>query len=135
MSSNATESENDMTHCVQKVIQHLSLPARLGDFQSPRKSLQKTARALAQACARSCCSALGKSELADVQFHVNGLWVASAHGSVLSARSAVFGRMLANETEERKSGVIRFDDVTAEGLVGFLEFVYLGTSAARACMC
>jgi hypothetical protein len=71
--------------------------------------------------------ALGKSELADVRFHVDGAWVASGHRSVLSARSAVFGRMFANETEERRSGVIRLDDVTAEGLLGFLEFVYLGS--------
>jgi hypothetical protein len=38
--------------------------------------------------------------------------------------------MFANETEERRSGVIRLDDVTAEGLFAFLEFVYLGTVPA-----
>jgi hypothetical protein len=88
------------------------------------------------ACARvSICEellkhALGKSELADVRFHVEGAWVASGHRSVLSARSAVFASMFANETEERRSGVIRLDDVTAEGLFAFLEFVYLGTVPA-----
>jgi hypothetical protein len=71
--------------------------------------------------------ALGKSELADVRFHVEGTWVASGHRSVLSARSEVFASMFANETEERRSGVIKLDDVTAEGLFAFLEFVYLGT--------
>jgi hypothetical protein len=74
--------------------------------------------------------ALGKSELADVRFHVGGAWVASGHRSVLGARSAVFARMFANETEERTSGVVRLDDVTAEGLFTFLQFVYLGTVPA-----
>ncbi len=81
-------------------------------------------------CEELLQQALGKSELGDVRFHVDGAWVASGHRSVLSARSGVLGRMFANDTEERRSGVIRMDDVTAEGLVAFLEFVYLGTAAA-----
>ncbi len=85
-------------------------------------------------CEELLLHALGKSELADVRFHVEGAWVASGHRSVLSARSAVFARMFANETEERSSGIIRLDDVTAEGLVGFLEFVYLGEYCSYVCI-
>jgi hypothetical protein len=45
---------------------------------------------------------------------------------VLSGRSAVFARMLANETEEKNKGIIKLDDMTVEGLLLFLEFIYLG---------
>ena len=75
--------------------------------------------------------ALDKSELADVELKVDGVWVASGHRSVLSARSAVFARELANDMEERQSGVIKLDDVTVGGLLAFLEFIYLG----RALIC
>jgi hypothetical protein len=34
--------------------------------------------------------------------------------------------MFENETVERETGVINLDDVTAEGLVMFLQFMYLG---------
>ncbi len=70
--------------------------------------------------------ALDKTQLADVKLVVDGMWVASGHRGVLSGRSAVFARMLANETEEKNKGIIKLDDVTAEGLLLFLEFIYLG---------
>ncbi len=70
--------------------------------------------------------ALDKTQLADVKLMVDGMWVASGHRGVLSGRSAVFARMLANETEEKNKGIIKLDDVTAEGLLLFLEFIYLG---------
>ena len=72
--------------------------------------------------------ALGKSELADVCFKVRGVWVASGHRSWLSGRSPVFARMFANETEERATGVVNLDDVSAEGLGKFLELLYMGES-------
>jgi hypothetical protein len=34
--------------------------------------------------------------------------------------------MFANETEERATGVVNLDDVSAEGLGMFLEFLYMG---------
>jgi hypothetical protein len=52
-------------------------------------------------CESQLSQALDKSELADVQFKVRGIWVASGYKSVLSGRSKVFARMFANETEER----------------------------------
>ncbi len=99
-------------------------------FPSAQKAGNDGAGSRESMCEVLLQQALGKSELADVRFHVEGVWVVSGHRSVLSARSEVFAMMLANETEERRSGVIRLDDVTAEGLVAFLEFVYLGTTAA-----
>ena len=86
-------------------------------------------RARTSVCEIQLRQALGKSELADVRIEVGGVWVASAHRGVLSARSPVFARMLANETEEKNSGIIKLDDVSVEGLRAFLEFVYLGTAA------
>ena len=88
----------------------------------------KAARTSVAVCETQLKQALDKTELADVQFEVGGVWVASGHRSVLSARSPVFAGMLANDTEERRSGKIKLDDVTVEGLVVFLEFVYLGMS-------
>jgi hypothetical protein len=70
--------------------------------------------------------ALDKTQLADVKLMVDGMWVASGHRGVLSGRSAVLARMLANKTEEKNKGIIKLDDVTAEGLLLFLEFIYLG---------
>ncbi len=70
--------------------------------------------------------AVGKSELTDVQILVGDEWVASAHRSMLSARSPVLAKMLANQTEDKRKGVIKLDDVTAETLLLFLEFIYLG---------
>jgi len=75
--------------------------------------------------------ALDKSELADVKLMVDGMWVASGHRGVLSGRSVVFARMLANETEEKNKGIIKLDDVTVEGLLLFLEFIYLGKCALQ----
>jgi hypothetical protein len=99
-------------------------------FPTPQKAGDDGACARASLCEEQLQQALGKSELADVQFHINGTWLASGHRSVLSARSAVFGGMFTNETEERRSGVIRLDDVTAAGLLAFLEFLYLGRISA-----
>ncbi len=99
-------------------------------FLSTQKAGDDGAGARESMCEELLQQALGKSELGDVRFHVDGAWVASGHRSVLSARSGVLVRMFANETEERRSGVVKMDDVTAEGLVAFLEFVYLGTAAA-----
>jgi hypothetical protein len=103
-------------------------------FPSRQKAGDSGACARESMCEELVQHALGKSELADVRFHVEGAWVASGHRSVLSARSAVFARMFANETEERRSGVIRLDDVTVEGLVVFLEFVYLGDYCSYVCI-
>jgi hypothetical protein len=72
--------------------------------------------------------ALGKSELADVRFKVRGVWVASGHRSWLSGRSPVFACMFGNGTEEKATGIVNMDDVTAEGLGMFLQFMYLGES-------
>jgi hypothetical protein len=108
-----------------------SQPANLAwRFPSAQKGGDDGAGARESVCEELLQHALGKSELGDVRFHVDDAWVASGHRIVLSARSGVFARMFANETEERRSGVIRLDDVTAEGLVAFLEFVYLGTAVA-----
>ena len=79
--------------------------------------------------------ALGKSELADVRFKVRGVWVASGHRSWLSGRSPVFARMFANETEEKATGIVNMDDVTAEGLGMFLQFMYLGESPLSTPIC
>jgi hypothetical protein len=50
------------------------------------------------------------------------------------AECAVLARMIDNETEEKRSGIIKLDDVTAAGLLAFVEFLYLGTmSASIAC--
>ena len=38
----------------------------------------------------------------------------------------MFARMFSNETAERQTGVVKLDDVTVDGLVQFLEFMYLG---------
>ena len=72
--------------------------------------------------------ALTKSELADVQLKIDDVWVASGHRSVLSARSQVFANMLAHDTKERRSGVIQLNGVTADSLIAFLEFLYLGAA-------
>jgi hypothetical protein len=96
-------------------------------YPSAQKAGDDGAGARESMCEELLQQALGKSELGDVRFHVDGAWVASGHRSVLSARSGVLARMFANDTEERRSGVVRMDDVTAGGLVAFLEFVYLGT--------
>jgi hypothetical protein len=77
-------------------------------------------------CETQLRQALGKSELADVEFKIDGVCVASGHRSVLSARSAVFAGMFAHDTEERRSGVVKLNDVTSGGLAAFLEFMYLG---------
>ena len=77
-------------------------------------------------CETQLKQALDKRDLADVRFEVEGEWVVSGHRSVLSSRSRVFASMLGNDTKERRSGVIKLDDVTSAGLVLFLEFVYLG---------
>ena len=83
-------------------------------------------------CETQLRQALGKSELADVELHVHGVWVASGHRSVLSARSAVFASIFAHDTEERRSGVVKLNDVTSGGLAAFLEFMYLG-NGCHAC--
>jgi hypothetical protein len=99
-------------------------------FPTAQEAGYDGAGARASTCEELLQQALGKSELGDVRFHVDGAWVASGHRSVLSARSGVLARMFANDTEERRSGVVKLDDVTAEGLVAFLEFVYLGTDVS-----
>ncbi len=53
-------------------------------------------------------------------------WVFSAHSSVLIARSRVFAAMLMNPTVEKETRVIKLDCASVEGLLLFLEFVYLG---------
>ncbi len=81
-------------------------------------------------CTRVCKiqlqQAVDKSKAADLKLMVGGEWVASAHWSVLIASSPVFAAMFMNQTMERETGEIKLDDVTAEGLLLFLEFLYLG---------
>ena len=70
--------------------------------------------------------ALDKSKAADTKLMVGDKWVMSAHSSVLIARSRVFEGMLTNPTVEKETGVIKLEGVSVEGLVLFLEFMYLG---------
>jgi hypothetical protein len=70
--------------------------------------------------------ALDKSPAADMKLMVGNKWVMSAHSSVLIARSRVFQGMLTNPTVENETGVIKLEGVSVEGLVVFMEFVYLG---------
>jgi hypothetical protein len=70
--------------------------------------------------------ALDKSKAADTKLMVGDKWVMSAHSSVLIARSRVFEGMLTNPTVEKETGVIKLEGVSVEGLVVFMEFVYLG---------
>ena len=84
-------------------------------------------RARTSVCEIQLMQALRKSDVADLRIEVGGSWVVSAHRSVLIARSPVFAGMLANETQEKSSGIIKLDDVSVEGLRAFIEFVYLGT--------
>jgi hypothetical protein len=84
-------------------------------------------------CEEQLRQALGKCEFADVRFEVAGAWVASGHRSVLGARSPVFARMFRNDTYEKNTGVVRLDDVTPQGLLAFLELVYLGTDGPGLC--
>ena len=84
-----------------------------------------------EVCETQLKQALDKTGLADVRFEVQGAWVTSGHRSVLSSRSPVFASMFSHDTEERRSGVIKLDGVTAAGLVLFLEFVYLGNNCLR----
>jgi hypothetical protein len=70
--------------------------------------------------------AVGKTGEADVKVMVDGKWAVSAHRGVLIARSRVFAGMLLNPTVEKETGVIKLEGVSVEGLVLFLEFVYLG---------
>jgi hypothetical protein len=70
--------------------------------------------------------AVDKTGGADVKVMVDGKWAVSAHRGVLIARSRVFAGMLLNPTVEKETGVIRLEGVSVEGLVLFLEFVYLG---------
>ena len=73
--------------------------------------------------------ALTKSELADVQLKIDDVWVASGHRSVLSAESPVFAMMCAHRSREEESGKIELEEgVTADGVLAFLEFLYLGTA-------
>ena len=84
-------------------------------------------------CEAQLSQALQKSKLADVQFLLGDAWVASGHWSILCARSQEFARMVEDKTDEAKTGVVKMgNDVTAGGLVVFLEFVYLGTGASTA---
>jgi hypothetical protein len=53
--------------------------------------------------------------------------VASAHKSVLASRSPVFAGMLRGKTVEAMKGVVVIQGVTAQSLVAFIEFLYLGT--------
>jgi hypothetical protein len=70
--------------------------------------------------------ALDKSKAADTKLMVGDKWVMSAHSSVLIARSRVFEGMLTKPTVEKETGVIKLEGVSVEGLVVFMEFVYLG---------
>jgi hypothetical protein len=70
--------------------------------------------------------AVDKSKSADMKLMVGDEWAMSAHSSVLIARSRVFEGMLTNPTVERETGVIKLEGVSVEGLVVFMEFVYLG---------
>jgi hypothetical protein len=79
-----------------------------------------------KACADLMKQALGKCDLADVRFHIRGVWVASGHRGFLGARSPVFARMFQNNTEEKNTGIVKLDDVTEQGFVAFLELLYLG---------
>jgi hypothetical protein len=99
------------------------LPEQLSQFLHPHDD---AAKSRIDVCVSQLSQALGKSEMADVRFKVRGVWVASGHKGVLSGRSQVFARMFANETEERDTGVVNMNDVTAKGLGVFLQFVYLG---------
>jgi hypothetical protein len=89
------------------------------------------------ACDRMCVDllvqALHKWDLADVRFHIRGVWVESGHRSVLCAKSPVFARMFQNDTEEKHTGIVKLDDVTAEGLAAFLELIYLGALVSSSC--
>ncbi len=84
------------------------------------------AKVLSAACKSLLSQALGKSELADVRFNVRGVWVASGHRSLLSGRSAVFACMFTNKTPERETGIVNFNDVTAESLGMFIQLLYTG---------
>ena len=81
-----------------------------------------------EVCETQLKQALDMTDLADVRFEVEGLWVASGHRSVLSSRSRVFASMFCHDTEERRNGVIKLEGVTARGLVLFLEYLYLGNA-------
>ena len=70
--------------------------------------------------------ALDKVPAADMKLMVGDKWVMSAHSSVLIARSRVFEGMLTKPTVEKETGVIKLEGVSVEGLVVFMEFVYLG---------
>jgi hypothetical protein len=81
-------------------------------------------------CVIQLQQALDKSPEADMKLMVGDEWVVSAHSSVLIARSRVFAGMLKNATVEKKTRVIKLEGVSVEGLLLFLEFLYLGTFLA-----
>ena len=84
------------------------------------------AKARASVCEIQLSQALKHSEFTDMSFEIGGVKVASGHRGVLSARSPVFDRMFSSDTAERLTGVVKLKDVTADGLLLFLEFIYLG---------
>ncbi len=80
-----------------------------------------------QAVCESLYQQARDQEYTDVHFRINGLDVASAHKSVLASTSPVFAGMFQGKTLAAITGVVSIDGVTADSLVAFIEFIYLGT--------
>jgi hypothetical protein len=104
-------------------------------FKKDEDGASPGASARRKVCQEQLRQALDKTAMADTKIEVRGKWVASAHKCVLSARSAVFAGMFENETAEKHDGVVKLNDVTTEGLLAFLELIYLGTLSRSSLLC
>jgi hypothetical protein len=77
-------------------------------------------------CETQLQQAMDKAQPTDVKLMVGDKWEASAHCSVLMARSRVFAAMFTNLTVEKETGEINLEGVSVDGLLLFLQFIYLG---------
>jgi len=80
-------------------------------------------------CETQLQHALARSDDVDTRLLLGQEWAASAHKSVLCARSRVFTKMFEHETLEKHTKTLKLEEISAEGLRLLLEFLYLGTKS------